>query len=122
MNNKNNHYFESDNTISKKKTTENKKDFHKSFWTMMLALLLIIIGSFVCSIAIFPYKFRNYAYSILMILYVFVTILGFVLRITLDKKNLYLARGFMWGAIIMISLPAILLSLAFGACIIFINR
>lgn len=122
MTNKNNHYFESNNIRSKKKITGNKKDFHKSFWAMILTLVIIIIGGFMCSIAIFPYKFRHYAYPILIVLYVFVTILGFILRITLDKKNLYLARGFMWGAIIMISLPAILLSLAFGACIIFINR
>ncbi|MGF6905779.1 hypothetical protein [Fusobacterium sp. PH5-44] len=122
MSDSNNHYFESDKNFYKEKKLENKKDFHKSFWPMIIIFILIVIGSFLCGVSRYHYKIKNYIYLILSFVYFAVFIIGFVMRTILAKKNLPLARGFMWGSIIMVSIPIIVASLFFGVCLIAINR
>ena len=110
------------NSINEKSENKkgDKKDFHISFWSMIGFLILLLVA---CCLIInntfkIYYKLRDTIILALFGIYLSAIILGIVLRITLSNKNYYLAKGFMWGAIALTTIPFIATTLLFGACLI----
>lgn len=98
----------------------NKKDFHKSFWPLVSIFILILIFWFMVINNYYKinYRLRDILILITFAIYLLTIILSIILRFTLSNKNFYLAKGFMWGAIVLIAIPFIVTTLLFGACLI----
>lgn len=88
--------------VAEKPRSGQKSDFHTSFWPT----LLFIIMSFFMG-----------AYSIILMILISMGVI--ILRIALAEKNYYLAKGFLWGALVGIGIPLSLFLLMAGTCIIF---
>lgn len=96
-----------------------KNDFHKSFWPTLGVLYLLAMMKGPVSVLSWHLPQLETAIQWLFnLLIAAVVVTAIVLRVKLVHSRPRLAKGFMWAIIIAVGIPAILLLLLLGSCMV----
>lgn len=98
------------------KKSGRKADFHLSFWPTLVAVFLVYYlaeGGGILELALG-------LSGVATLIPVIIIVAAVVLRFVLEKKNHYLAKGFMWAAIFCVAIPIICFFLLLGSCLLMV--